>query len=63
MRRGCDSVLPLLWRRTAIVTTAKGRYVVAIFARRVKDMRWTVDNDALVTGAWVSRAVYDHFTR
>jgi beta-lactamase class A len=46
-----------------IVTTPKGRYVVAIFARRVKDMRWTVDNDALVTGAWVSRAVYDHFTR
>jgi beta-lactamase class A len=46
-----------------IITTPKGRYVVAIFARRVKDMRWTVDNDALVTGAWVSRAVYDHFTR
>jgi beta-lactamase class A len=46
-----------------IVTTPKGRYAVAIFARRVKDMRWTVDNDALVTGAWVSRAVYDHFTR
>jgi beta-lactamase class A len=46
-----------------VVTTPKGRYVVAIFARRVKDMRWTVDNDALVTGAWVSRAVYDHFTR
>ena len=46
-----------------IVTTPKGRYVIAIFARRVKDMRWTVDNDALLTGAWVSRAVYDHFTR
>jgi hypothetical protein len=26
-------------------------------------MRWTVDNDALVTGAWVSRAVYGHLTR
>jgi beta-lactamase class A len=46
-----------------IVSTPKGRYVVAIFARRVRDMRSTVDNDALVTGAWVSRAVYDHFTR
>jgi beta-lactamase class A len=46
-----------------IVSTPKGRYVIAIFARRVKDMRWTVDNDALVTGAWVSRAVFDHFTR
>lgn len=46
-----------------IVTTPKGRYVVAIFARRVKDMRWSVDNDAFVTGAEVSRLVYDHFTR
>lgn len=46
-----------------IVTTPKGRYTIAVFARRVKDMRWTVDNDALVTGAWVSRAVYEHFTR
>ena len=45
----------------AIVTTPKGRYVIAIFARRVKDTRWTVDNDALVTGGEVSRMVFDHF--
>ena len=46
-----------------IVTTPSGRYVIAIMARRVKDTRWSVDNDALVTGADVSRIVYDHFTR
>lgn len=46
-----------------IVTTPKGRYVIAIFARRAADMRWTVDNEALVTGAEVSRLVYEHFTR
>ena len=46
-----------------IVTTPQGRYVVAIFARRAADMRWTVENEALVTGAEVSRLVFDHFTR
>jgi len=47
---------------SGIVTTPSGRYVVAIFARRTKDARWTVDNDALVTGAEVARMVFDHFT-
>lgn len=46
-----------------IVTTPKGRYVVAIFARRAADLRWTVENEALVAGADVSRLVFDHFTR
>lgn len=48
---------------SGIVTTPGGRYVIAIFARRVKDMRWTVDNDALVTGAEVSKMAFDHFTK
>jgi beta-lactamase class A len=48
---------------SGIVTTPGGRYVVAIFARRGKDVRWTVDNDALVTGAEVSKMVFDHFTQ
>jgi len=47
----------------AIVLTPRGRYVVAIYARQVVDARWSVDNDALVTGAQVSRLIYDHFTR
>jgi beta-lactamase class A len=46
-----------------IVTTPRGRYVIAIFARRAADKRWTVDNEALVTGAEVSRLVFDHLTR
>jgi beta-lactamase class A len=46
-----------------IVTTPKGRYVIAIFTRRVKDERWTVDNAAYLAGAEVSRLVFDHFTR
>jgi len=48
---------------SGIVTTPGGRYVIAIFARRGKDARWTVDNEALVTGAEVSKMVFDHFTR
>ena len=48
---------------TGIVTTPAGRYVIAIFARRGKDARWTVDNDALVTGAEVSKMVFEHFAR
>jgi len=47
----------------AIVTTPKGRYVIAVFTRRVKDARWTVDNAAYLAGAEVSRLVFDHFTR
>ena len=48
---------------SGIVTTKDGTYVIAIFARRVKDGRWSVDNDALTTGAEVSRMVFDHFIR
>jgi beta-lactamase class A len=46
---------------SGIVATPKGRYVVAIFARRGRDARWTVDNESLVTGAVVSRMIFDHF--
>jgi beta-lactamase class A len=38
-------------------------YVVAIFARRVKDRSWTPDNAALTTGAEISRIIFDSFTR
>lgn len=44
----------------AIVTGPNGlKYVLAIYARQVEDSRWTIDNDALVTGARVSKLVYD----
>lgn len=47
----------------AIVTGPGLRYVVAVFAREVEDTRWGVENDAVTTGARVSRVIYDHFTR
>jgi hypothetical protein len=37
--------------------------VIAICARKVRDKSPGVENRALVTGARLSRIVYDHFTR
>jgi len=47
----------------AYVTAPGLRYVVAILARQVEDTRWSVDNEALTTGAEVSRMIHDHFRR
>jgi beta-lactamase class A len=47
----------------AIVTGPGFSYVIAIYARQVEDTRWGVDNDALTTGARISKMVYEHFTR
>ncbi len=46
----------------AIVTGPDFTYVIAIYARQVEDTRWGVDNDALTTGARVSRMIYDYFS-
>jgi beta-lactamase class A len=45
----------------AYVKSPKARYVIAICARQVKDKTPTVDNQALVAGARISRMVYDYF--
>jgi beta-lactamase class A len=45
----------------AYVKSPKARYVIAICARRVRDKSPTVDNQALVTGARMSRMVYEEF--
>jgi beta-lactamase class A len=45
-----------------IVTTPRGRYVIAIFARQVQDTRWGPDNEADVLMGRISRMVYDAFT-
>lgn len=45
----------------AYVEAPKARYVIAICARRARDKNPGVDNQALVTGARLSRTVYDHF--
>jgi hypothetical protein len=47
----------------AIVTGKNVKYVIAIYARDVQDTRWTIDNDALTTGARISKMVFDRFTR
>ncbi len=45
----------------AYVKSPKARYVIAICARQVRDKSPGVDNEALVTGAKMSRMVYDYF--
>jgi beta-lactamase class A len=45
----------------AYVKSPRSRYVIAICARRVKDKSPGADNQALMTGAKMSRAVYDYF--
>lgn len=45
----------------AIVTTPRGRYVIAIFARQIQDTRWGPDNEAVVLAGRVSRMIYDAF--
>lgn len=47
----------------AIVTGKNLSYVVAIYARQVEDTRWGIENDAVTTGAAVSKLVYDRMTR
>jgi beta-lactamase class A len=46
----------------AIVTTPRGRYVIAIQARQVADTRDGPDNDAVVLAGRISRMIYDAFT-
>jgi serine-type D-Ala-D-Ala carboxypeptidase (penicillin-binding protein 5/6) len=45
----------------AYAESPKARYVIAICARKVRDKSPGVDNQALVTGARLSRMLYDHF--
>ena len=47
----------------AIIVGPNVNYVVAIYARQIEDTRWGVDNDALVTGARVSRMIFDQFSK
>jgi hypothetical protein len=45
----------------AYVKSPKARYVIAICARRIQDKRASVDNQTFLTGAALSRMVYDYF--
>jgi beta-lactamase class A len=62
-RTGPDGRDGAIRNDVAVVSTPRGRYAIAIFTQGVADLRWGVDNEALVTGAEVSRLVFDHFTR
>ena len=59
---GTDGVRGQVRADAAIVLGKNVRYVIAIHTRQVQDGRSGVDNDALVTGARVSRMIYEHFT-
>jgi len=44
----------------AIITGPNGLcYSLAIYARQIEDSRWTIENDALTTGARISKMIYD----
>ena len=47
----------------AYVKGPRARYVIAICARQVRDKRPGADNAALVTGAELSRLIYDAFSK
>lgn len=58
---GPDGVHRHVRSDVAIVTGRNLKYVIAIYTRDVQDTRWSVDNDALTTGARVSQLVYERF--
>ena len=47
----------------AVVASPRASYAVAIYARHVEDGRWGVENDALTTGARISRLLFEHYSR
>lgn len=47
----------------AVVKTPKGTYVLAIYTRRGDSRTWSADNEALVAGAEVSRAIFEAWGR
>ena len=59
---GADGIRRHVRADAAIVTGPSFTYVVAIYARQVEDTRWTIENDALTTGARISRLIFDYFS-
>ena len=60
-RAGPDGVRRHVRADAAIVTTPDFGYAIAIFARQVEDTRWGIENEAVTTGARLSRLVYDSY--
>ena len=47
----------------AIVSGQNFTYAIAIYARQVEDRQWGIDNDALTTGASISRTIFEYFSK
>ena len=59
---GPDGVRRHVRADVGIVTGPGFSYAIAIYARQVEDTRWGVENDALTTGARISRLLFEHFS-
>jgi beta-lactamase class A len=60
---GPDGIRRHVRADAAIVSGPDFSYAVAIYARQVEDIRWGIENDAVTTGARISRLLYEHFSR
>jgi beta-lactamase class A len=60
---GKDGVKRHVRADAAIVTGPNLSYVIAIYARQIEDTKWGVENEALTTGARVSKMIFDYFSR
>jgi beta-lactamase class A len=59
---GADGIRRHVRADAAIVTGPTFSYAVAIYARQIEDQRWSIDNEALTTGAQVSRLIFEYFS-
>ena len=59
---GADGVRRHVRADAGIVTGPGFSYAIAIYARQIQDTRWGVENDALTTGARISRLLFEHFS-
>jgi beta-lactamase class A len=60
---GADGIKRHVRADAAIVTGPELSYVIAIYARQIEDTRWGVENEALTTGARISRMIFDAFSK
>jgi beta-lactamase class A len=58
---GPDGIRRHVRADAAIVTGPGFSYAVAIYARQIEDTRWGVENDAITTGARISKMIFDYF--
>lgn len=59
---GPDGVHRHVRADAGIVTGPGFSYAIAIYARQIEDTRWGVENEALTTGALISRLLFEHYS-